>query len=203
MKKWLIGLIVGIIFAALIISGVVIYLSKSKTEWKTYESKEWGFRVKHPADWKVVEDWDITFYPPPWKGKVYFRIAVPTSPKEWTPVSFNETFSSLDAESQKIYPLTGGEVINKSELRETKLLNKRVTTEEIEIDNKSGHRVTEIFEYLYLDNKEKGAAKLVSNLVWVGKELYVIQFSTSLEEFPRWEKIFESMFSSFQFLEER
>jgi hypothetical protein len=52
MNKWLIGLIVGIIFAALIISGVVIYLSKPKTEWKTYENKEWGFRIKYPAGWE-------------------------------------------------------------------------------------------------------------------------------------------------------
>jgi hypothetical protein len=52
MNKWLIGLIVGIIFAALIISGVVIYLSKPKTEWKIYETKEWGFRIKYPADWE-------------------------------------------------------------------------------------------------------------------------------------------------------
>jgi hypothetical protein len=54
MKKCLIGLIVGIIFAALIISGVV-YLSKPKTEWKTYENKEWGFRIKYPQDWELYE----------------------------------------------------------------------------------------------------------------------------------------------------
>jgi hypothetical protein len=55
MKKCLIGLIVGIIFAALIISGVV-YLSKPKTEWETYESKEWGFKVKYPVNWRITEE---------------------------------------------------------------------------------------------------------------------------------------------------
>jgi hypothetical protein len=56
MNKWLIGLIVGIIFAALIISGVVVYLSKPKTEWKTYENKKWGFKFKYPAGWRIKEE---------------------------------------------------------------------------------------------------------------------------------------------------
>ena len=80
------------------------------------------------------------------------------------------------------------------------MVNKNVTTEEIKIDNRSGYRVTEILEYLYLDNEEKEVKKRVLNSVWVGKELYGIQFSAPLEEFTRWEKIFESMFSSFEFI---
>jgi hypothetical protein len=39
MKKWLIGVIVGVVLVALIISEVVVYLSKPK-QWKTYENKE-------------------------------------------------------------------------------------------------------------------------------------------------------------------
>jgi hypothetical protein len=56
MKKWLIGVIVGVVLVALIIGGAIIYLSKPKIKWKTYESKEWGFRVKYPADWEIWEE---------------------------------------------------------------------------------------------------------------------------------------------------
>ena len=200
MKKNWIGIIALVIIIALICISLALFLvHREKQGWKWYENKEWRCRIRYPVDWEVVEGWDITFYPPTEKGifpKVYFRIAIPTSPKG-SPVSFNETFSSFDTEGS-FHSFTGA-VINKSEFRETKLVNKNVTTEEIEIDNRGGYRVTEILEYLYLDNEEKEVEKRVSNEVWVGKELYVIQFSAPLEEFPRWEKFFESMFSSFEF----
>ena len=199
-KKWY-GIIALVVIAALIATSIgLLVFTPKKEKWKWYENKEWRYRIRYPADWEVVEGWDIAFYPPTEKGifpKVYFRIAIPTS-STGSPVSFNETFYSFDTEGL-IHSFTR-EVINKSEFRETKLVNKNVTTEEIKIDNRSGYRVTEILEYLYLDNEEKEVKKRVSNSVWVGKELYGIQFSAPLEEFTRWEKIFESMFSSFEFI---
>jgi hypothetical protein len=33
----------------------------SKQKWKWYENKEWGFRVKYPADWKAEETENFLF----------------------------------------------------------------------------------------------------------------------------------------------
>jgi hypothetical protein len=63
MKKWLIGVIVGVVLVALIIGGVVVYLSELKTKWKTYENKDWGFRIKYPVDLEIEKgEKGIGFY---------------------------------------------------------------------------------------------------------------------------------------------
>jgi hypothetical protein len=84
MKKWLIGVIVGVVLVALIIGGAIIYLSKPKIKWKTYENKEWGFKFKYPANWEVGEI-DTPIMP---KGVFYFGIR--------TDILFTSGFINVD-----------------------------------------------------------------------------------------------------------
>lgn len=52
MNKSLLCLISGILVAALL-AGCTAPQEKSEQEWEWYENKEWGYKIKYPADWRV------------------------------------------------------------------------------------------------------------------------------------------------------
>jgi hypothetical protein len=76
-KKWY-GIIALIIVGTLILSSMaLIFTNQSfKQEWKWYESKEWGFRIKYPTDWEVKTE-EISFFVDDTESKSYNTIFFP------------------------------------------------------------------------------------------------------------------------------
>jgi hypothetical protein len=186
MKKWLIGLIVCVVLAAIIISGIIVYFLKPKQNWKIYENKDWGFRIKYPDGCEVSEekkvaptfpDFEVKFEKPLGESKGSWELSVfvstfPPIKEEETPYKRAKVFLGL---AKEIYPETKFHEFKNSTL--DGLPSMRIVY--------SCHQV----KYLHETTIRNGVLYGLVYRVWENQELY-----------DKYLLIIEEMINSFEFI---
>ena len=67
-------------------------------EWKWYENKEFGFRIKHPTDWKIIEKKkDVQFM----EGENFFIVLIEKKGKDFDFEKFIKDHSSYWEDSEE------------------------------------------------------------------------------------------------------